>query len=393
MKKFNTFAFGLKRITMINRDIIKTISSYIQTGKVVLIYGSRRVGKTVLLQQLTADNSAKNSFMNGESMDTELILANRTISNYRQTFSGTDTLVIDEAQNIPEIGKCLKLIVDEVDGIKILASGSSSFDLQNKAGEPLVGRSTIFRLYPISVGELKQKWSNLEIIQHLDDLLVYGSYPEIFSLDSNEKKQRYLTDLAQAYLLKDILSLDGIKNSGKMANLLRLVAYQVGSIVSYDELARQLGLSRNTVEKYLDLLTKVFILYKMPAYTINPRKEISKACKWYFFDNGIRNALIGDYNPLSVRKDTGHLWENFLMSERIKAYNNIGKNCDLYFWRNYSQQEIDLVENVDGKLSAFEFKWASNTAKEPNDFKMNNADVPFTVVNRQNFMDFCSLDI
>lgn len=373
---------------MINRDIEKLIADYMRPGKAMLIYGSRRVGKTVLLRQMIANTAARVSVLNGESMDTMAMFANRTIANYRQLFSGTDILVVDEAQNIPSIGQCLKLIVDEIDGISVLASGSSSFDLQNKTGEPLVGRASVFQLLPLSINELRQQWTNLEIVNHLDDLLIYGMYPEIFSIGDYQKKQRYLTDLTQSYLMKDILAIDGVKSSAKMYNLLRLVAYQVGSIVSYDELAKQLGLSRNTVEKYLDLLTKVFILYKIPAYSTNPRKELTKASKWYFFDNGIRNALIDNYSPLSLRDDNGHLWENFMIGERIKLLNNAGRKFNHYFWRSFTKQEVDLVEETDGRLQAYEFKWSNDKAKEPSVFKSLYPDTDFKTVSKNNFLEW-----
>ena len=281
------FCIVINRKNMIQRKLKKVIETIMQPKKVMLVYGARRVGKTVLIKQIAEDFKGKVLYLNGEDASTEDMLSTKTASNYRQLLSGIDLLVLDEAQNIPEIGKVLKLIVDEVEDISVVASGSSSFDLRNQTGEPLVGRSYTFRLSPFSVGELVAYQSGAKVFQELDERLIYGSYPELFSITDYDRKQQYLTELSQSYLLKDILTLDGIKNSGKMFNLLRLVAYQMGNEVSYDELGRQLALSRNTVEKYLDLLSKTFVIYRLPAFSRNPRKEISKSGKWYFYDNGI----------------------------------------------------------------------------------------------------------
>ena len=277
-------------------------------------------------------------------------------------------LAIDEAQNIPEIGSKLKLIVDEVEGIKVIASGSSSFDLLNKAGEPLVGRSTQFHLTPFSQKEISQIENALETRQHLESRLIYGSYPEVVMLESFERKTDYLRDIVGAYLLKDILAIDGLKNSSKMKELLRLIAFQMGSEVSYDELGKQLGMSKNTVEKYLDLLSKVFVVYRLGAYSRNLRKEVVKAGKWYFYDNGIRNAIIGNFTPLSVRQDVGALWENYLISERMKQSYNRNRAKEFYFWRTYDNQEIDLIEESPEGLSAFEFKWGDKKTNVPTSF-------------------------
>lgn len=375
---------------MIQRTLNQAIKAVMQPNKVVLIYGARRVGKTVLIKQLAKDFNGNVLFLNGEDASTEAIFSTRTAANYRQLLDGTNLLVIDEAQNLPDIGKILKLIVDEVEDIQVVSSGSSSFDLRNQTGEPLVGRSYTFRLSPFSVGELLTQIPAAQLYQELEELLVYGSYPELFSIADFERKQTYLSELSQSYLLKDILTLDGIKNSGKMFNLLRMVAFQTGSEVSYDELGRQLALSRNTVEKYLDLLSKTFVIYRLPSFSRNPRKEISKSGKWYFYDNGIRNAVIGDFRPLSMRQDVGALWESFLISERIKLNDNNNHRAAYYFWRSYSGQEIDLIEERNGELKAFEFKWGDKVPKVPSSFKDNYPNVPFTSVNKTNFIDFCN---
>ncbi|MBR5984057.1 MAG: ATP-binding protein [Bacteroidales bacterium] len=373
---------------MIERRLANVISSLMTNQKVMLVYGARRVGKTVLIKQVSEKFAGKTLFLNGEDTSTEAMFQERTAAHYRQLLSGVDLLIIDEAQNIPEIGKILKLIVDDVENIQVIASGSSSFDLRNQTGEPLVGRSYIFHLSPLSAEEWLTQIPTAQLYMDLEERLVYGNYPELLSIKSFEQKQMYLSELAQSYLLKDILTLDGIKNSSKMYNLLRLVAFQMGSEVSYDELGKHLSLSRNTVEKYLDLLAKTFVIYRLPAYSRNPRKEVTKAGKWYFYDNGIRNAVIGDFRPLAIRQDVGALWESYMISERIKINDNRHENSMYYFWRTYNGQEIDLIEERNGELKAFEFKWGDKKPKCPSSFKDNYPDVPFTSVNKSNFIDF-----
>lgn len=357
-------------------------------GKVILIFGARRVGKTVLIRRLVNEFPGKTMLLNGEDFNTLALLENRTAANYRHLLEGIDLLAVDEAQSIPHIGNILKLIVDEIPGIRVIAGGSSSFDLLNKAGEPLVGRSTQFLLTPFSQKEIAQKENLLETKQSLESRLIYGSYPEVVMLDSFERKIDYLRDIVGAYLLKDILSIDGLKNSSKMKELLRLIAFQLGSEVSYDELGKQLGMSKNTVEKYLDLLSKVFVVYRLGAYSRNLRKEVTKAGKWYFYDNGIRNAVIGNFTPLAIRQDTGALWENYLISERIKANCNENQGKEFYFWRTYDNKEIDLIEESSNGLNALEFKWGSKTPDIPKVFKEAYPDVQYHVVNRDNYLEF-----
>lgn len=372
----------------IERILQDRIAERIEPNKVVLIFGARRVGKTVLMRQLIDDFAGKTMFLNGEDYDTLALLEERSIANYKHLLDGIDLLAIDEAQNIPEIGSKLKLIVDEIKGVRVIASGSSSFDLLNKSGEPLVGRSTHFYLTPFSQKEIAITENALETRQNLESRLIYGSYPEVVVSDNFERKTDYLRDIVGAYLLKDILSIDGIKNSGKMKELLRLIAFQLGCEVSYDELGKQLGMSKNTVEKYLDLLSKVFVIYRLGAYSRNLRKEVTKAGKWYFYDNGIRNAIIGNFNPLSIRQDVGVLWENYLISERIKANNNNRLGKEFYFWRTYDKQEIDLIEEGSGSLNAFEIKWGNKNPEAPGAFKDAYPNAIYEVINRENYLKY-----
>ena len=372
----------------VKRLLQDKIADGIKPNKVVLIFGARRVGKTILMRQLIKNFAGKTMLLNGEDYDTLALLEEQSIANYRHLLKGVDLLAIDEAQNIPKIGSKLKLIVDEIEGIRIIASGSSSFGLLNKAGEPLVGRSTQFQLTPFSQKEIVQMETALETKQNLESRLIYGSYPEVVMIDDFERKADYLRDIVSAYLLKDILAIDGLKNSGKMKELLWLIAFQLGNEVSYDELGKQLGMSKNTVEKYLDLLSKVFVVYRLGAYARNLRKEVTKAGKWYFYDNGIRNAIIGNFNPLSVRQDIGALWENYMISERIKANQNENLGKEFYFWRTYDRQEIDLIEENSEALTALEFKWGNKTPSIPNAFRDAYPNATFEVVNKDNYLNY-----
>lgn len=374
---------------MLERDITKVIMSELRPQKVILLYGARRVGKTTLTQQIAAQYQGRVSILNAEDMSTMALLSERTASNYKQLFADTDLLIVDEAQHIPDIGWILKLLTDELTHLSIIASGSSSFDLQNKAGEPLVGRCYEFMLYPFSVNELLKQTTVIQFLQTIEWQLIYGAYPELLTLNEAQRYQRYLNEIVSAYLLRDILTIDGIKHSAKMMQLLQLLAYQVGSEVSYDAIANRLSLSRNSVEKYIDLLTKAFIIYRLPAFSRNPRKEVSKPGKVYFFDNGIRNAVIGDFRPLSVRQDVGALWENYLITERIKRQNNNSIFSKHYFWRTYNGQEIDLIEETNGQIEAFEFKWGNHKPKVPSAFNDMYPDASYQVINKENMLAFC----
>ena len=296
----------------------KELTKILMPQKVTLLLGARRVGKSILIENFLEKFKGSFLLLNGEDEDTHELLAKRTAANYKRLLNGYDLLVIDEAQAIPDIGKKLKLIVDTIKGVKVLVTGSSAFDLLNVSGEPLTGRSNTLNLYPIWQGELKE--NSLQTKQNLEDRLVYGSYPELWHYEKLEDKKRYLIELVNAYLLKDILILDGIRSPSVIFNLLKMIAYQIGKEVSYNELGTALGISKNTVEKYLNLLTQVFVLIKVPAYSNNLRKEISKSQRWYFVDNGIRNAIIQDFTPMALRNgnDIGMLWENYLFMERIK---------------------------------------------------------------------------
>jgi predicted AAA+ superfamily ATPase len=367
----------------------KELTKILMPQKVTLLLGARRVGKSILIENFLEKYKDSFLLLNGEDEDTHELLAKRTAANYKRLLNGYDLLVIDEAQAIPDIGKKLKLIVDTIKGVKVLVTGSSAFDLLNVSGEPLTGRSNTLNLYPIWQGELKE--NSLQTKQNLEDRLVYGSYPELWHYEKLEDKKRYLIELVNAYLLKDILILDGIRSPSVIFNLLKMIAYQIGKEVSYNELGTALGISKNTVEKYLNLLTQVFVLIKVPAYSNNLRKEISKSQRWYFVDNGIRNAIIQDFTPLALRNgnDIGMLWENYLFMERMKR-NEYKKDIRTYhFWRTYDQQEIDLIEVKNKNIAAFEFKYNVNKVpKMPIAFEKAYPKASFEVINEKSYLNF-----
>lgn len=374
----------------IKRGIDLSFNKKVLPNKVLILLGARRVGKTAFIKNYlsTFPNSAYLQ-LNGEDIDDANLLKERSVSNYNRLLTNIKLLVIDEAQNIPEIGLILKLIVDSIEGIKIIATGSSVFDLSNKLGEPLVGRKNTIYLFPFA----QMEFSNLEnyktTTSKLEERLLFGSYPELEQYPDWNDKINYLKEIINSYLLKDILVFDGIKQSNKILDLLKLIAFQVGQEVSLQELARQLGISKNTVESYLDLLSKVFVIYKVPGFSRNLRKEITKSNRWYFYDNGIRNAIINNFTRLETRTDVGALWENYLASERVKYQNYTQKSATNYFWRTYDQQELDWLEEENGNLHGFEFKWNENRkAKIPTAFAKAYPEATFEVINKQNYLDF-----
>jgi predicted AAA+ superfamily ATPase len=371
----------------IDRVIENQIVRKIGSNKVILLFGTRRVGKTFLIDSIQNKISEKLLVLNGEDFDVQEILKKRTAANYKNLIGDAQLLIIDEAQSIHEIGQSLKLMIDTNPNLTIIATGSSSLDLMNKSGEPLTGRQVPFYLYPIAQLELKENL--LDAKHNLDERLIYGSYPEIFNISSSAEKAAYLQQLVQAYLLKDILAYSGIKHADKISSLLRLIAFQVGAEVSYNELSNQLGINKITVENYLDLLSKVFIIYKLPAYSSNQRTEVTKSSKWYFFDNGIRNAIINDFRIPTMRNDMGALWENYIISERIKKTKYNQELTQFFFWRNYNQAEVDLIELNNGVISAFEIKMsAAKKIKKPSAFNAIYPDAEFTLISKENYLDF-----
>lgn len=373
---------------MINRAYIQHFTTKMKPNKVYLLLGARRIGKTFLLKQLINEFSGKTMYLNAEDMKNQQLLADRSVSNYKQLLNGIDLFIIDEAQVIPDIGLILKLIVDEIHDIRIIASGSSAFDIMNLSGEPLTGRSFKYLMFAPAQMEISTTENRIETRQNLDERLIFGSYPELFQLETSADRENYLINLVHSYLLKDILTIDGLRSASKIMDLLKLIAFQIGKEVSYHEIGQQLGMSKNTVEKYLDLLTKVFVVFNLGGYSKNLRKEISKGNKWYFMDNGIRNAIISNFSPVALRSDMGELWENYIISERIKRNNYLNVNASYYHWRTYDQQEIDLIEEYAGKTFAYEFKWRKTKSKTPVAWANNYPNAPYEVISIDNYLNF-----
>jgi hypothetical protein len=373
------------------RSRLETLKKNLDPRKVNVILGIRRSGKTSLLEKFLEAYEHKYLFLNGDDIQAQDLLSRQSITQFQNLLAGYKLLVIDEAQQVPNIGLNLKLIIDHIKDVTVLVTGSSLFDLDQKLGEPLTGRKKTFKLFTIAQLELNAYENPLESSANLDNRLVYGSYPEVITAINNHEKEIYLREIVNSYLLKDILVYDGIKNSNKIYKILQLLAYQVGKDVAFDELATHVSMSKNTVEKYLDLLEKNFILYKLSSFSSNPRKELSKKKRFYFHDNGIRNALINNFNPLSIRNDVGELWENYIFYERMKflEYNDIFVNR--YFWRTYDQQEIDLVEGRNQCLSAFEVKYNSKAKYKFSKYWLEHyPEAVNQVIHKDNYMEFIS---
>ena len=368
---------------------IYNLENLIKKQKVLVLYGPRRVGKTTLLKEFLAKTKLKYKLDSGDNLRTQQILSSQDFSLILEYASGYQLIAIDEAQQIPNIGMGLKILVDQIKDITIIATGSSSFDLAQKIGEPLTGRKITKTLYPISQTELLAEYNNkFELKEKIGEFLVFGSYPDVIVANSRLEKINILEDLVNSYLLKDVLALDRIKAPKPIIDLLKLLAFQVGKEVSLNELAVQVKLDIKTVDRYLDILEKAFVIKRVYAFSRNLKKEITSKCKYYFFDNGIRNALVSQYNTLVDRNDTSALWENFIVMERLKkqAYEPIFSNN--YFWRTYDQKEIDWVEEREGKLFGYEIKWGNKKIKEPKLWRETYKNAEYKIINRDNYLEF-----
>lgn len=340
---------------MISREIIQNIQSKLDDNKAIILMGPRQVGKTTLLKYLQKEMNMPSVWWNGDEPDIRRILTESTSTQLKGLIGEAKLLIIDEAQRIENIGLTLKLIVDSIPKLKVIATGSSSFDLSNKINEPLTGRKWEFMMYPISEQELINHHGILEEGRLLEQRLIYGFYPEIVT--HSGQQQELLLELTNSFLYRDIFSLENIKKPINLERLVQALAFQIGQEVSINELAQTAGLDFHTVERYISLLEKSYVIFQLSPFSRNLRNEIKKSRKIYFFDNGIRNSVIKQFNPMGMRNDQGALWENFLMAERLKVleYNKIATNS--FFWRNHAQQEIDYIEERNGEIHAFEFKW------------------------------------
>lgn len=385
---FDKFMELMYSETMFTRAY-EPIETHLQTNKALVIYGPRRVGKTTLLQTFLKQTRLKYKLDSGDNIRTQQILSSQDFGQILAYVEGYELLAIDEAQNIPNIGMGLKIIVDQVPGIRVVVTGSSSFELAGQVGEPLTGRKHTLTLYPLAQQELLSTYNKFELHEKLVDFLVFGSYPEVITATTRQARIETLTEIANSYLLKDILSFERVKNSRTLLDLLKLLAFQMGSEVSLAELGTQIGVDIKTIQRYLDLLEKAFVIVRLGGFGRNLRQEVTSKSKIYFLDNGIRNALIAQFNAPDQRNDLGQLWENFMIIERLKhrAYQSIYANS--YFWRTYDQQEVDLVEERDGKLFGYEFKWSQNkTIRPPKNWGSAYPNSEFTVIHPGSYQDF-----
>lgn len=374
---------------MINRLLFSEIKSkLIDSNKIIVLYGARQVGKTTLVQKIIKDLGLKSLSINADEQKYNAVFSERDLNKMLLLVEGYELLFIDEAQRIIDIGINLKILHDAKPNLKIIVTGSSSFELANKTKEALTGRTWTYTLFPISISELRQTQNLFEINDLLEQILLYGTYPDVINLPNQQDKIRFLNELTTAYLYKDVFELATIKYPEKLRKLLQLLAFQAGSEVSLNEIANSLDINRATVENYIDLLEKAFVIFRLSAFSRNLRKEINKMDKIYFYDLGVRNALIYNFNSIDIRNDNGALWENFLVVERLKNNNYQNRFAQSYFWRTYTGAELDYIEEQNGQLSGFEFKFSKKVNKAPKSWQENYVDASFQCINRSNYWDF-----
>lgn len=369
---------------------LENLKKLLSPNKAVVIYGPRRCGKTTMINRFLKGTTEKYILVSGDDITAREYLGSQSLAKLKGFIGKSSLLVIDEAQRIKGIGQNLKLIADHIKGIKVIVTGSSSFDLAKDMGEPLTGRKYTLKLFPLAQLELNLIEQTIETAANLENRLIYGSYPEVILSDDNSMKERYLKEIVSSYLYKDILELEGLRHPDKLIRLLQLLAFQIGKEVSFNELGGQLGMSKNTVERYLELLEKVFVVFRLNGFSRNLRKEIVKNSRFYFYDTGVRNALINNFNTLSIRDDIGMLWENYVIVERLKKQEYTGSAANNYFWRTYDQKEIDFVEERGGKLYGYEIKWKAAKVKPPKTWLETYKSANFEVITKENYLGFIS---
>ena len=372
---------------LIERTIRRHIEDKIFKGKIIIVYGARQVGKTTLIKDIEARYDKQNPlYLSCDEPDMRELLTTKTSTELKDTIGKHELVFIDEAQRVPDIGLTLKLIADNFPHIQVIATGSSSFELSSSVVEPLTGRKYEFYLFPLSVQELSSIYSPLETNRLIENRLIMGMYPEVIT-DPNESKD-LIKELAESYLYKDILTYQGIRSPEALERLVQALALQIGSEVSYNELAGTAGIDKKTVDTYIQILEKAFVIFRLNPFSRNLRNELKKLRKIYFFDTGIRNAVIRNLNPIHLRQDAGQLWENFLISERMKYNLNNRIDVNAYFWRNHQQQEIDYLEDNSGLLSGFEMKWGTKRHRIPKVFLSTYKGSTIEKIDRTNFMQF-----
>ena len=369
---------------LIKKDIQKRLS--LRKTKIIVLYGARQVGKTSLVEDILKNLNQKVLKMNGDEEKTARIFSSRDLEKMEGVVAGYNVLFIDEAQKIENIGLNLKILHDNQPQLKIIVTGSSSFELASSIQEPLTGRAWTYHLHPIAMCELTNYWNFHELTNRLETHLVFGTYPELFSLKGISNRQEYLHSLAQDYLYKDVLEVEGVKSSRRVKKLLQLLAFQIGSEVSLTELGGRLEMNKKTVERYIDLLEKFFVIFTLTGFSRNLRKEVNQKPKIYFCDLGIRNAVINNFNSLEDRNDVGMLWENFIIAEKLKYNNYYKRFVSSYFWRTYTGAELDYVEEYKGKLHGYEIKWRKGSKAPASWLESYKAD--FDCIKKENFLKF-----
>ncbi|MEE4195215.1 MAG: ATP-binding protein [Anaerolineae bacterium] len=374
----------------IKRTLMLQLERFLLPGKVLVLYGPRQVGKTTLVQDFLNQVELRSRFVNAETFNNREALSSQSVQKLKALLGDAELLVIDEAQKVPNIGINLKLLVDTFPDVKVIATGSASFDLANKLSEPLTGRKFTFTLYPVSYRELCESMPPIDVRGELERWIIWGGYPAITTTDDLVLRETMMNELVSSYLYRDILEMEGIRHSDKIIDLLRLLAYQIGQEVSIAELGTNLSMNRRTVMRYLELLEKSFVIYRVGGFSRNLRKEIIKNARYFFYDNGVRNSLIQNFNPLRYRDDVGMLWENYLMTERRKTNQAQHRSVNAYFWRTYDQKEVDLIEEYGGVLHGYEFKWRNGAIKEATrrEFTETYPNSELHVINQENFESF-----
>lgn len=359
-------------------------------GKVVVLYGPRQVGKTTLVKNLMESTSLRVRFINADELIYREILSSQSLPRLAEVVGDAELLIIDEAQRVENIGLNLKLIIDNYPKLRVIATGSASFELANRVSEPLTGRKLTYTLFPVSYVELEKTIGKLETRNQLERWMIWGGYPEIVCTEDISLRERLMGEIVSSYLYRDLLEMEDIRYASKIVDLLRLLAFQIGSEVSLSELASTLSSDFRTVQRYLDLLEKAFVIFRIGGFSRGLRKEISKNARYYFFDNGVRNALIQNFNPLKFRDDIGQLWENYLMVERLKVNQISNRSVNTYFWRTYDRKEIDCIEERGGKLFGYEFKYGKESIRKAtqNQFMEVYPGSELHVINPDNFEKF-----
>ncbi len=364
------------------------LDPYLEPNKVLVIFGARRVGKTTLLNNYLESTRFNYRFALGDDLPTQEILSSLNVKRIKEYLEGYELLAIDEAQYIPNVGRALKIVVDQIPGIHVIATGSSSFELAGQVGEPLTGRKRTLTLYPLSQSELLSLRNRFDLREQLEEYLLFGTYPDAVLAQTRSAKIDVVEEIAGSYLLRDILAFERVRSSRKLSDLLRLLAFQIGSEVSFNELATQLSVNVRTVQHHLDLLEKSFVVFRLGGFSRNMRKEVTRKSKYYFFDTGLRNAVISQFNRLDQRNDVGQLWENFMIAERMKQLEYTPEYANFYFWRTYDQQEIDLIEERGEELRALEFKWAPRKAQSaPKAWRTTYPNGSFSIVTPENYQE------